>query len=247
MEEKTLRWGDRLYRLFLVWYACGIVLVGFQLLPPWLEWANVVFLMLAGAIGASFLWEAYGRRGVIATVSIFIGTIAVEYVGATYSFIFGSYDYTNQFGLTLFGVPIAIGFAWLAVIGCTHALALRFVSGNRPLLSASVGALLAVVLDLVIDPVAYVAKQYWIWEETSIYYNVPLQNFLGWFVVAFVIHFILFMFPVRKASSERKAVSLFFLLEAMFLFIALMEKLYLAFFLGLLLTLFIFLKWRRLT
>ncbi|OSX54916.1 carotenoid biosynthesis protein [Anoxybacillus ayderensis] len=242
-----MKWGDRLYRLFLIWYACGIVLVGFRLLPPWLEWANVVFLMLAGVIGAFFLIETYGRRGIIATVAIFIGTMAVEYVGATYSLIFGSYDYTNQFGMTVFGVPIAIGFAWLAVIGCTHALALRFVSTKRPLFSAVVGAVLAVVLDLAIDPVAYVAKQYWIWEGTSIYYDVPLQNFVGWFVVAFVIHFMLFIFPARKASSERRAISLFFLLEAMFLFLALMEQLYAAFFLGLLLTAVIFWKWRRST
>ncbi|AKS37555.1 hypothetical protein NP92_03580 [Anoxybacillus gonensis] len=239
--------GDRLYRLFLIWYACGIVLVGFRLLPPWLEWANVVFLMLAGGIGASFLIETYGRRGVIATVAIFIGTMVVEYVGATYSLIFGSYDYTNQFGMTVFGVPIAIGFAWLAVIGCTHALAFRFVSTKRPLFSAVVGAALAVVLDLAIDPVAYVAKQYWIWEETSIYYNVPLQNFVGWFVVAFVIHFTLFLFPARKASSEQRAISLFFLLEAMFLFLAFMEQLYAAFVLGLSLTSVIFWKWRRST
>ncbi|CUA79307.1 MULTISPECIES: carotenoid biosynthesis protein [Anoxybacillus] len=240
-----MKWGERLYRLFLIWYGCGLVLVGFHLLPPWLEWANVVFLMLAGMIGALFLIERYGQRGIIATIAIFIGTMAVEYVGATYSFIFGSYDYTNQFGLTIFGVPIAIGFAWLAVIGCTHALALRFVPPMRPIVASVVGASLAVVLDLVIDPVAYVAKQYWLWEGTSIYYNVPLQNFAGWFVVAFVIHLLLFVLPGRKASSERRAIVLFFLLDAMFLFLALLEQLYVAFLLGLSLATFIFWKWRR--
>lgn len=223
------------------------MLVGFHLLPPWLEWANVVFLMLAGMIGALFLIERYGQRGIIATIAIFIGTMAVEYVGATYSLIFGSYDYTNQFGMTIFGVPIAIGFAWLAVIGCTHALALRFVSQTSPIVASVVGASLAVVLDLVIDPVAYVAKQYWLWEGTSIYYNVPLQNFAGWFVVAFVIHLLLFVLPGRKASSERRAMILFFLLEAMFLFLALLEQLYVAFLLGVSFATFIFWKWRRST
>ncbi|MBB6176672.1 putative membrane protein [Anoxybacillus tengchongensis] len=242
-----MKWGERLYRLFLIWYGCGLVLVGFHLLPPWLEWANVVFLMLAGMIGALFLIERYGQRGIIATIAIFIGTMAVEYVGATYSLIFGSYDYTNQFGMTIFGVPIAIGFAWLAVIGCTHALALRFVSQTSPIVASVVGASLAVVLDLVIDPVAYVAKQYWLWEGTSIYYNVPLQNFAGWFVVAFVIHLLLFVLPGRKASSERRAMILFFLLEAMFLFLALLEQLYVAFLLGVSFATFIFWKWRRST
>ncbi|WP_035019721.1 carotenoid biosynthesis protein [Anoxybacillus flavithermus] len=240
-----MKWGDRLYRLFLIWYGCGLVLVGFHLLPPWLEWANVVFLMLAGMIGALFLIERYGQRGIIATIAIFIGTMAVEYVGATYSVIFGSYHYTSQFGVTIFGVPIAIGFAWLAVIGCTHALALRFVSPTRPFVASAVGASLAVVLDVVIDPVAYVAKQYWIWEETSVYYNVPLENFVSWFVVAFVIHRLLLIFPAREGSSDRRAISLFFLLEAMFLFLALLEQLYVAFLLGLSLTTFIFWKWRR--
>lgn len=239
-----MKWDDRFYRLFLIWYGCGIVLVGFRLLPPWLEWANVVFLMLAGMIGAQFFVERYGRSGVVAVVAIFIGTIAVEYVGATYGWIFGSYDYTNQFGMTVFGVPMAIGFAWLAVIGSTHALALHFVARARPLFLAIVGAAFAVVLDLAIDPVAHV-KRYWLWEGTSIYYNIPLQNFVGWFVVAFVIHFILFALSAREARSEKRAATLFFLLEGMFLFLAFMEKLYVAFFLGLLISSFMFWKWRR--
>lgn len=45
------KWKDRAHQLFLFWFAVGVVLVGFDLLPPWLEWANTVFLVLAGVMG----------------------------------------------------------------------------------------------------------------------------------------------------------------------------------------------------
>ncbi len=47
-------------------------------------------------------------------------------------------------------------------------------------------AIIAVVLDLFIDPVA-VAAGYWVWfVRGRIYYGIPLLNFVGWFVLMFL-------------------------------------------------------------
>ena len=44
-------------------------------------------------------------------------------------------------------------------------------------------ATLAVLLDLFIDPVA-VAAGYWVWRISgTVYYGIPLLNFVGWFVL----------------------------------------------------------------
>ena len=44
---------------------------------------------------------------------------------------------------------------------------------------------IAVVLDLFIDPVA-VAAGYWIWlVKATVYYGIPLLNYVGWFVPCF--------------------------------------------------------------
>jgi uncharacterized membrane protein len=45
---------------------------------------------------------------------------------------------------------------------------------------------IAVVLDLFIDPVA-VATGYWIWfVKGTVYYSIPLLNYVGWFVLMFL-------------------------------------------------------------
>ena len=45
---------------------------------------------------------------------------------------------------------------------------------------------IAVVLDLFIDPVA-VAAGYWIWlVKGTVYYGIPLLNYVGWFVLMFL-------------------------------------------------------------
>jgi len=44
-------------------------------------------------------------------------------------------------------------------------------------------ALIAVVFDLFIDPVA-VRAGYWVWfKPGSVYYGIPLLNYVGWFVL----------------------------------------------------------------
>ena len=46
-------------------------------------------------------------------------------------------------------------------------------------------AVIAVVFDLFIDPVA-VAAGYWVWfKPGSVYYGIPLLNYVGWFVLMF--------------------------------------------------------------
>jgi uncharacterized membrane protein len=50
-------------------------------------------------------------------------------------------------------------------------------------------AVIAVVFDLFLDPVAVTAG-YWVWlKETNIYYGIPLLNFVGWFVLTGLVPF----------------------------------------------------------
>ena len=45
---------------------------------------------------------------------------------------------------------------------------------------------IAVVLDLFIDPVA-VEAGYWVWlVKGTVYYGIPLLNYVGWFVLMFL-------------------------------------------------------------
>ncbi|QFT88330.1 hypothetical protein FIU87_06720 [Bacillus sp. THAF10] len=226
-------WEKALFRFFILWYICGVLLLTFDLLPPWLEWANVVFLVTAGLLAIVYFIQNYRERGLIIAVFVFFVSMAAEHVGVEYGFLFGDYYYNSYFGPKLFEVPITIGFAWVMVIATSHVLAHRMMPYASAWTKAMVAAFAAVVLDLIIDPVAFIAKEYWIWEGSSFYYNIPLYNFISWFVLSLLFHFILIMSTSKLSSKhnlywEKNMYTLYALMVIMFCIIALSAQLYLA-------------------
>ncbi|OGQ47901.1 MAG: hypothetical protein A3H42_01300, partial [Deltaproteobacteria bacterium RIFCSPLOWO2_02_FULL_46_8] len=66
------------------------------------------------------------------------------------------------------------------------------VSPSRPFAVATLGALLMMLADMVIDPVANLGEKWFLgkiyfYPHGGEYFGVPLANFAGWFLVAFVI------------------------------------------------------------
>lgn len=229
-----MKWDHRIYRLFIFWYIIGIILLGFDILPSWLEWANAVFLILAGTIGFLYFVRRFGKTaGIAIGLIIFFSTFIVEGAGANSGFLFGSYDYTDRFAPNLFGVPIAIGFAWLMVVATSHVLA-RWIFPDNTLGYAVTGGIGAVIMDLIIDPVAYHIKGYWIWEDIGWYYEIPWTNFFGWFVVSFVLHLMIDIVMRRKSMViendlyERRLVLLYLLMIGMFAMLGALGGLWLA-------------------
>ena len=226
-----MKWQHYVFYFFLIWYSIGVILVGFDWVPSWLEWANSVFIITAGVLGFIYFIRTFGTfQGTLMSILILIGSFAIEYVGSTYSILFGSYYYTDYFAPNLFGVPIAIGFAWVMVIATSHAIVHSF-SLKANSFKAIAGGLLAVVFDLVLDPVSYSVKSYWIWEDSGFYYNIPITNFTGWFITALVLHLmieLIFKVPKTDLIWRRRMILLYSLMIAMFTFIAFINGLYVA-------------------
>ena len=226
-----MKWQHFTFYFFLIWYSIGVILVGFDWVPSWLEWANSVFIITAGILGWIYFIRLFGTlHGTLISLLIFVGSFAIEYVGSTYSLLFGSYYYTDYFAPNLLGVPVAIGFAWVMVIATSHAIVHAFPL-KTSWLKAIAGGFLAVLFDLVLDPVSYRVKSYWIWEDSGFYYDIPITNFTGWFITAFVLHVIIeLFFNVGKTDWiwQRRMVLLYSLMIAMFAFIAFINGLYLA-------------------
>ncbi|MBO9128685.1 carotenoid biosynthesis protein [Bacillus sp. 165] len=229
-----MNWENYVFRFFLIWYACGVILLSLNILPPWLEWANAVFLILSGTLGAIYWCKSYGvLQGGIVSAIIFLASMIAEYTGTTYGWIFGKYFYQSDFGPQILGIPITIGFAWLIVISTSHALIKRMMQNRSSIIYIFLGGVIAVGMDLIIDPVAFVAKQYWIWEKTGPYYNIPIQNFLGWFFVAAFLHLFIYFYLQKYWHQEdsawhTKMIVLYILVIFMFILLAFIAKLYLA-------------------
>ncbi|TDQ42090.1 carotenoid biosynthesis protein [Aureibacillus halotolerans] len=223
---------EHVYYLFIIWYICGGFLLGFDLLPAWMNWSNGVFLLLAGLVGGIYFFVAFGRPGVLYGLFVFLATMGCEALGVHYGILFGSYIYHGAFGPEVLGVPVGIGFAWVMVMATSHAFTTRILArmtSNRllfPLLAALTGMVIAVTMDLILDPVA-AAREYWTWEKSGPYFGIPTQNFIGWAVLSFVLHLLknLFMIPVKPANVwwEERMIWLYALIVALFSMLAVQE------------------------
>ncbi|MBQ4819013.1 carotenoid biosynthesis protein [Aquimarina sp. MMG016] len=112
------------------------------------------------------------------TIPFFIGMIT-EALGVNYGLIFGNYEYGENLGWKIFGVPLIIGVNWAILVYCASVIAQKIYSNL--FITSLIGAILMVSLDLIIE---VSAPRFDFWEfDRGV---VPLQNYIGWFCTAFV-------------------------------------------------------------
>jgi bisanhydrobacterioruberin hydratase len=202
--------GDRFRRLpallcallaiYLFVYIWSVPMLMLDLVPSWGEWMGGCLIILQGMLMAAWLWHQGGTWGAVAALAIAVLSYLVEYIGVTRGTPFGSYGYTPTLGLQLGAVPLAIPFAWLIVVPGAVAWS---ISLRRPLLVVVAAALLALWLDLLIEPVAAYVVQYWQWHESGPYYGVPTTNFLAWAGTALILAAILLaVVPSMTQASQ---------------------------------------------
>ena len=112
----------------------------------------------------------------------------VEAFGVHTGFPFGSYSYGSVLVPKIVDVPLAIGFAWLAMLLVSLAVAQRLLPSRvteRGLLTAALAAVLMVLFDVFMEPAA-VRLGYWEWHG----HGVPLQNYVAWFVLSFLLAYL---------------------------------------------------------
>ena len=179
--------------------------------PTDAQWAAPVFLLLAGLIVLVTASPA-NLGGLLAAAGI--GFIA-EYVGVSYGFLFGRYVYTGTLQPLLLGVPLVMACAWMILFAYVKQMLLPFKLSR--LAEMTMSGIWMVAIDLLIDPLAANRFGYWRWIEAGAYYGVPARNFLGWFVVSFMIFGIVGQRPQSDlwARSVGLSILLFFTVIAL--------------------------------
>lgn len=146
------------------------------------------------------------QRAALMLSTSFLISFTAEALGVNFGLIFGSYHYTEVLGVQFFGVPLLAALAWepigYAAFCITDILAPSRTTQSNTWINrlpmhlwlAGIGALATTAWDMMIDPIA-VNEGWWIWHEGGSYmpylnHGVPIQNFLGWLGVAFVINLI---------------------------------------------------------
>ena len=136
--------------------------------------------------------SSFGLRGFLFVLVVgAISTIA-ELISLKSQFnVFGvRYRYNLDFPwfpsrLVIGGVlPVEVSAAWTSLKYITFFLGnyLAFKLGVPSEIKVVLSALMVVSIDLVLDPIA-VEEGAWTWERGSWFFEIPFQNFLGWFLV----------------------------------------------------------------
>ena len=128
-----------------------------------------------------------------ALIIFFIGMIS-EILGVNYGLIFGDYVYLDNLGFKVLGVPVLIGINWIILTFITGSMSSYIIKNKY--IAALTGAILMILLDLIIEPVAPLLG-FWIFDLPT----VPLQNYIGWFVIGLTTQYIYHFNIVRKEYS----------------------------------------------
>lgn len=129
---------------------------------------------------------------ILFSLLIFISSIIVEWLGVHKGWIFGNYTYGQTLGIKADEIPLIIGVNWFLLIYSAGVLMQR-TRIRSILIRVIVGAIILVLLDLIIEPVAQ-HFNYWHWTNNI----VPLKNYLDWFLVSGVMLFVFEKFGFRK-------------------------------------------------
>ena len=140
-------------------------------------------------------------------IPFFIGFIT-EFLGVNYGLIFGTYEYGENLGFKVGGVPIMICVNW-AVLTFVTADISRYLHKNIWVRSF-IGGFLMMLLDIAIE---VSAPRFDFWEfENEI---VPIQNYVGWLVISFVAHALFQRFEVK--TNQKISVQIFIAISVFFI------------------------------
>lgn len=113
----------------------------------------------------------------------FLTGMTVEWIGVHSGWLFGNYSYGGNMGPLFDGVPYFIGVYWAVLVFITGSISSR-ISQNL-FAKILLGSTLMVLLDYFMEKVAPVFD-FWTFEGGI----APLENYITWFAVAAVLHFI---------------------------------------------------------
>jgi len=197
----------------LAFHISGVIAIGIFKSPLFISLTPLNLLVCAALI--LYTQEKINASFLAFCLLSFVLGFGAEYIGIHTGLLFGNYSYGEVLGPKWRDVPWMIGVQWLVTMYCIGIsmamLHQRLMRQNATIVSetgeqtrrfpkwwliASTiadGALLAVVFDWVIEPVA-IELGFWSWKEGE----VPWSNYYSWWAVSAVILGIFHFLPFKK-------------------------------------------------
>jgi len=202
---------------FFLTSSVSLIVSQFLIPAPLLEAVGGLFLYAAFALVLLHSSSLLGFKKTILFFAIaWSFGLVFETLGVAAGWLVGPYYYTAPkffFGLLPFEVPIS----WAVIVYLAYALTNQFlfgVIGDRPslkltrlnaagliIIASAIGGMIAVNLDMIIDPVA--VSQHipsWVWIDGGPYFGIPLSNFIAWFIVTFLAVLLFRLYETLKSE-----------------------------------------------
>ncbi|MEU8036580.1 carotenoid biosynthesis protein [Streptosporangium sp. NPDC049078] len=187
------------------------VATGLQTRPILLT--SVVVLLLA-ASALAFACATHSPARVFAAFAAVVATgYAAEWIGIRTGVPFGAYHYTDVLQPALGGVPVIVAVAWGGMGLAAHAVAAAIAPGSRAARIVT-GALALTAWDLFLDP-QMMRLDLWVWHDPGPYRDVPISNFVGWFVVSLLVMALLEGVLTEPATWNAGLVSVYTVMAVM--------------------------------
>ena len=155
-------------------------------------------IVLGAAVLIYYLCKTARLGWIPAFGLVYLASLAAELVGTTTGWPFGAYSYGTLLGPKWLGhVPILIPVSWFLMAVPAYVLG-RYGFRSRVVAGLIAGAALLSAWDLALDPAMSRLTSYWSWEQTGIYYGMPLVNLAGWLFTGTVI-----MLLIHQAGGRR--------------------------------------------
>lgn len=175
----------------VILHLVGLLGLYFPTSRPIFQSLTPVHLLVVTGILLSFHNDFNLRFWLFGFFAFALGMVS-EIVGVKTGLIFGEYTYGQVLGIQVLGVPLIIGINWFLLVYLTGGILNKLIKND--ILAAIASSLLMVLMDVVLEPVA-VKLDFWQWENNYI----PLSNFAGWFLIAFIIQL-----TYRKTIFEKR-------------------------------------------
>ncbi len=179
---------------FIIFYAVGVAGIAVPYTNPLFIQLIPATLILNLLILTLFHRGRYDSNIVIVSFLIYLIGYAIEVFGVSTGLIFGEYEYGNGLGFKVFDTPLIIGVNWLILVYMTSSVTRKYnIRGFPGIIAAS---LIMLLYDLVLEQVAP-KMDMWYWSNNQ----VPLQNYVVWFILALGFHSLFKVFNIQTKNS----------------------------------------------
>ena len=204
-KERPTKASNYLAPFLLFAYASGALAHTLPSVLPLTRYITDPLLLLLNGLIFYAIYQENKDRALFTWAAVaYTFTFAMEVAGVATGAIFGEYAYGPTMWAQWLGVPFVIALNWCVLTLACNDLTTRIIGVPTPgkksfllrcVLTALGAGVLTALYDVLIEPVA-IQLAWWDWAAPEI----PLQNYLAWAAIAFLLSLPLHLLQIRYRS-----------------------------------------------